>query len=61
MQPDTTNQESVEFDAAGRYDVQRADVQREASSHPTSQAERAVMHPDHRDPDWHYYHVTWAG
>lgn len=38
-----------------------------AASQPTSQAERAVMHPppmpglgDHHDPDWRYYHACGA-
>jgi hypothetical protein len=28
---------------------------------PTSQAERAVMHPDYSDPDWRYYHMAGVG
>ncbi len=28
---------------------------------PTSQAERAVMHPEHHDPDWRYYHAAGVG
>ena len=38
-----------------------------AQSKPTSQAERAVMHPpptpglgDRHDPDWRYYHACGA-
>ena len=25
----------------------------------TSQAERAVMHPEHHDAEWRYYHTAW--
>ncbi len=32
-----------------------------APARPTSQAERAVMHPEHHDPDWRYYHAAGVG
>jgi len=32
-----------------------------AAVRPTSQAERAVMHPEHHDPDWRYYHAAGVG
>lgn len=28
---------------------------------PTSQSERAVMHPEWHDPEWRYYHGAWGG
>jgi hypothetical protein len=27
----------------------------------TTQAERAAMHPDGLDLEWHYYHGAWSG
>jgi hypothetical protein len=27
----------------------------------TTQAERAAMHPDGNDLEWHYYHGAWSG
>jgi hypothetical protein len=51
-------------------DTQAATQERPAASappQPTTQAERAVMHPppspglgDHHDPDWRYYHACGA-
>jgi|GEM_PF-2275598 hypothetical protein len=35
--------------------------QHPASPRQTSQAERAVMHPEHHDPDWRYYHAAGVG
>jgi hypothetical protein len=31
------------------------------SPRQTSQAERAVMHPEHHDLDWRYYHAAGVG
>ena len=27
----------------------------------TNQAERAAMHPEGHDLEWHYYHGAWSG
>jgi len=32
-----------------------------APSRPTSQAERAAMHPDRHDLEWHYCRGPWVG
>lgn len=29
--------------------------------HPAVHAARAVMHPEHHDPDWRYYHGAMGG
>jgi hypothetical protein len=32
-----------------------------ANGYQTNQAERAAMHPDGDDLEWHYYHGGWSG
>jgi hypothetical protein len=32
-----------------------------AKQRTSEQAARAMMHPDHSDPAWRYYHGGWSG
>jgi hypothetical protein len=38
---------------------ERESLYRDRFVRPTSQAERAVMHPERHDTEWRYYYGAW--
>ena len=56
MKPDTLPNEMSDPDSDAGEAWPRG---RTGDSRQTTQAERAVMHPDRDDPEWRYYHQIW--
>ncbi len=64
MKHNTRDYEGAGPDASERAgsahpDEQAGGTEGQPAHRATTQAERAVMHPEHHDAEWRYYHGAW--